>query len=120
MKCKQKVFNFQGICLAALCKISKKQKILLSKKLVKLHDQSMQKAKIYKAINLRTPKVDIKLTIYFVEMNLTDFIDDIFVVKRNETKTSVTICDLVIGQHGILNMTELFEISPDILQTCRC
>lgn len=52
-------------------------------------------------------------------MNLADFINDILVIKSNKAETSVAVCNFVVGQHGILDMTELLEVGTDVFQAGR-
>ena len=57
------------------------------------------------------------ITINFMEMNLTDLVNNILVVKGDESKASMPVGDLVVGQHRLLHLGELLKIRLDILET---
>ena len=50
-------------------------------------------------------------------MYLANLVDNVLVIKCDESKSPVAVCYLVVGQHCLLDFAELLEVGLDILQT---
>ena len=51
-----------------------------------------------------------------MEMNLTDLVNYILVVEGDKSKAPMSVSNLVVGQHGLLHLGELFKVSLDVLE----
>ena len=59
------------------------------------------------------------LTIYFVKVDLAYLVHHVLVVKSDESESPVSVGDLVVSQHGLLDLAELLKIGLDVLKAGR-
>ena len=52
-------------------------------------------------------------------MYLANLVDNVLVIKCDESKSPVAVCYLVVGQHCLLDFAELLEVSFNVFQAGR-
>lgn len=57
------------------------------------------------------------LTVDFVKVNFANLVNHFVVVEGDESESSVPVGHLVVGEHCVLYLAELFEVGFDILKT---